>query len=73
MTEDEIKEMTKDLATSPDFLCALQTCYENLPPEGEKIEVIALWFFTQGYLSCMDYQRKKDMVRPFSYKDSCIN
>jgi hypothetical protein len=73
MTEEEIKEITRGIASSPDFLSALQTCYENMPKEGEKVEVLALWFFSQGYLSCLDYMAKKDLFRPISLKDSCLN
>jgi len=69
MTENEAKEITKGLATSPDFLCALSIALEQVGSGiSVTVEDIGLWFFSSGYLSCMDYQEKKDMFKPFKYE-----
>lgn len=67
MTEEEVKEIIKGLNTSPDFIRALQSYHENSSTEGEDLHKIALWFFSQGYLSRLDYEKTKKMTRPYKY------
>lgn len=63
MTEQEKMEIMEALVTSPDFLQALAVCESQIPTSGEiNLNEIAVWFFTQGYISRMEY---KDSLKPY--------
>jgi len=69
MTEDEKKLLTKDLSTSLDFLYALDVCKSQLPSNGEiNLYHVALYFFSQGCISCIEYHENEKMTRAFKYK-----
>jgi hypothetical protein len=68
MTLDEEKDLIKGLATSPDFLSALSEALDQVVGKSVTVQEIGLWFFSQGYLSCLDYQDKRKMTRPFKYQ-----
>jgi len=67
MLDDEIKEITRNLATSPDFLCALEECKSEVSTDDEAaLLTIALYFFSKGYFSRMDFEEQKKFVtRPY--------
>lgn len=71
MTEDETKEIMKHLATSPDFLAALESCLERWQKvKDEEVNAVdvSFYMFCEGYLSCLNYMRVKDKQRPFKYE-----
>jgi len=67
MTLDEEKELIKGLATSPDFFGALSEALDQVTGKSVTVQEIGLWFFSQGYLSCLNFQKTAKMTRPFKY------
>lgn len=70
MNLDEEKQLIKNIATSPEFVVSLEEFYENNKDGNIDIMTMALWFFSQGYLTCHEYIEKEKMTHPFSYRDS---
>lgn len=68
MTLDEEKELVKGLATSPDFFGALSEALSQITEKAVSIQQLGLWFFSQGYVSCLEYQRTKENFKPFRYE-----
>lgn len=68
MTLEEEKEIVKGLATSPDFFGALSEALDQVVGKSVTVEELGLWFFSQGYLSCLDYMKNKDNLRSFRYE-----
>lgn len=70
-TEEETKEIISALATSPDFIAALQSCIDRWK-KVKTLEVnsvdISFFMFCEGYLSCLNYMETKDKLRSFQYK-----
>lgn len=70
-TEEEIKEIMKALATSPDFLAALESCWDRFKKvTDEEVNAVdvSFYMFCEGYLSCLDYVEVKDKLRAFKYE-----
>ncbi len=68
-TDIDIKKLMENLSTSPDFLSSLVHCIENIEEDGVDIKSIALFFFSQGYMSCLEYQENKGKFRSISYQE----
>ena len=68
MTEEKEKEITLGLITSPDFIESLSLALDQITGKSITVEQFGLFFFSRGYLSCMDYQNNKEMLRPFKYE-----
>jgi len=70
MNEDQKKEIISGLATNPEFLSALSICESQIPPSGQiRLNEIALWFFSQGYIAHMEYLESKPFnLRPYQYE-----
>ncbi len=66
LNDENVKQLMTDLSTSPDFLSALNYCYQNMDEHGLELNATALFFFSEGYLSCLDFQKQK-MCRPYKY------
>lgn len=71
MKDEEEKEIIKGLSTSPDFLAALSEGIDQVMGKTVTVEQFGLFFFSHGYLSCLDYQDKKGKLRPFKYEPPC--
>jgi hypothetical protein len=67
MKNEDIKKIMNELKTSVDFLAAQQQCYENII-DTVGLDSIALFFFSSGYMSCLDYLKQEKMSKPFQYK-----
>lgn len=68
MNEKEVKKIMKGLATSPDFIQSLSEAIDQVTNKTVNIKTLGLFFFSQGYLSCMEYQENKGKLRPFKYE-----
>lgn len=69
MMTDEEKEIFQGLATSPDFLAALQEALDNLSDKADvAIHEVGFWFFTQGYMSCQNFIEQQKKFRSFKYE-----
>lgn len=71
MNEEEAKKIIKGLATSPDFIQSLSAAINQVTGKSVNIQELGLFFFSQGYLSCMEYQESKGKLRPFKYEPPC--
>lgn len=71
MTDDQELELTEALKTSPDFLSALDFAHQQVDKGDVSSFQFGLFFFVQGYLSCLDYMDKKDKLRSFKYEPPC--
>ncbi len=58
MNNDDVKKLMTYLSTSPDFLSALNHCYQNMDKDGVELNGTALFFFSEGYLFCLESQIK---------------
>jgi len=58
MNYNEIEQLIEALSTSQDFLQSLQCYYENTEPNNLSLRVLALYFFSEGYISCLEHQEK---------------
>ncbi len=67
-TEEETKKIMEGLATSPDFIQSLSEAIDQVTNNTVNINMLGLFFFSQGYLSCMDYQENKGKLRSFKYE-----
>lgn len=70
-TEKETKEIMNGLATSPDFLAALESCLERWKAaKDEEVNAVdvSFYMFCEGYLSCLDYMEVKDKLRSYKYE-----
>ena len=65
----DIKNLMERLSTTPDFLSSLAHCIEHIEEEGVDIRSIALFFYSQGYISHLEYQENKDKFRGISYTE----
>lgn len=65
MNEKEQKQFITDLATSPGFLQAMIACSKNIEGREPTMQEVGLWFYSSGYMDCLDYQKKKRITRPY--------
>jgi len=69
-TEEETKEIIKGLASSPDFLMALESCLERwrkVKDEEVSAVNVSFYMFCEGYLLCLNHMEVKDKLRAFKY------
>lgn len=64
--DEEAKQLMEDLSTSPAFLASLLAFHENAEENSIDARTFALWFFSQGYLSCQEFMKRQKMMRPFN-------
>lgn len=63
------EELMSGLSSSMEFLSAVQSLKDQLEREPKTpILAIALSMFTMGYSSCMEFNEKKDKMRPLNLK-----
>jgi hypothetical protein len=70
MTEEEREKIITGLATSPDFLGALQSClgrWAQVKDEEISAVDISLYMFCEGYFSCMHYMEVKEKLLPYKH------
>jgi hypothetical protein len=60
---DKLKIMS-DLLTNVDFWVALEFCEEQVKKEGNeaKLSHLAIWFFSAGYISRMEFEESKKFL-----------
>lgn len=58
INDDEMKQLIAELSTSQDFLQSFQCCYENIDQDNLSLRALALYFFSDGYISCLQNQEK---------------
>ena len=69
MNNKDTKELIDGLiVTSPYYLSALQEFYDNNKNSKVGIDFISAWFFSQGYLACIEFMKTKEMTRPYKYE-----
>lgn len=56
------------LATSPDFLSSLAEAIDQSADKSISIKDLGFWFFSQGYLSCLEYMEKRYKFHSFKYE-----
>jgi hypothetical protein len=54
MTNEEEHALMALVMDSREFQCSLETCEEGIKKVETDLSVIALWFFTRGYVYCLD-------------------
>jgi len=70
----DIKEelqIVDGLKTTPEFLSCLDFAIQKVEKEPCDFQQMALFFFSQGYMACLDFMKTKEMTRPFKYDPSC--
>ena len=65
LNEKEQKQLISDLASSPGFMQAMIACSKSIEGREPTMAEVGLWFYSSGYLDCLDYQKKKRIARPF--------
>lgn len=65
MNEKEQKQFITDLATSPGFLHAMIACSKNIEGRDPTMQEVGLWFYSSGYMDCLEYQKQKRITRPY--------
>lgn len=68
MNPKQQKQLITDLATSPEFFQALIACSKNTEGRTPTMQEVGLWFYSSGYMDCLDFQKKKRIAKP--YKNS---
>jgi len=67
MNDKDTKEFIDGILTNPSYLMALdEFCIKNKNSEVG-LGFVSIWFFTQGYLACIEFMETKNMTRPFKY------
>lgn len=68
MNKEEQLTLMTGLATSPDFILAFLECAKNTRDSDSTLHEIGLWFFSMGYISCLEFMTQEKMTRPFKYE-----
>jgi hypothetical protein len=59
------KQLVTDLATSPEFLKSMIACSKNIEGRQPSMQEVGLWFYSSGYMDCLEYQKQKRITRPY--------
>lgn len=74
MISEETKQLMDGLATSPDFISAFEYFLEQLNKPGEvKLFPLALFMFSIGYQSCLEFLEREKKFRSFKYDPKDCN
>lgn len=65
MDTKESKQFITDLATSPGFMHALIAYSKTTEGRQPSLSEVGLWFYSSGYLHCLDFQKKTRINRPY--------
>ena len=65
MNAIERKQLISDLATSPGFIQSMIACSKNIEGRQPSMQEVGLWFYTSGYMDCLDYQKQTRITRPY--------
>lgn len=61
----EQKQFITDLASSPGFFQSMIACSKNIEGREPTMQEVGLWFYSSGYMDCLDFQKKQRIARPY--------